>query len=182
MANIRASRKSGFILRNGVRRRETAWIGGTGFTQALAATTTVALVTSLNAAALANRPFTIVRTRGVIQVRSDQSAASETYGASYGEVVVSDQASAIGVTAVPTPTADSGSDLWFVYEFVIGRFIFSTAAAFTDVGFERVVDSRAMRKVEEGQDLVTVVEGPGAGVGATGSTISGFTRTLVKLH
>ena len=182
MANLNIGRKSGFIIRGGARRRETLWIGGVGFTQALVATTTVALVQTLNAAALALRPFTIVRTRGVISVRSDQQAASETFGASYGEAVVSDEAAAVGVTAVPTPTTDSASDLWHVYEYIVGRFQFGSTASFVDVGVERIIDSKAMRKVEDGQQLVTVVEGPGAGLTSSGSAILGYSRLLVKLH
>ena len=182
MANVNLGRKSGFIIRGGARRRETLWFSGVGFSQGLAAPTSVALVASLNAAALALRPFTVIRTRGILRCFSDQQGASETYGASYGTAVVSDQATAIGVTAVPTPTVDNGSDLWYVYEFLIGRFIFADATGLMSVGVERIVDSKAMRKVEDGQDLVQVVEGPSAGVTASGSTIAGFTRTLIKLH
>ncbi len=180
MTNISTGRKSGFIIRGGARKRETLWLGGTSFSQTLAAPTTVALVLSLNATALALRPFTVVRTRGILQVSSDQQGASEGYGASFGNAIVSDQASAIGVTAVPTPTVDNASDLWFVYEFLMGRFNFGTAVGFANVGVDRVIDSKAMRKVEDGQDLVSVVEGAGAGF--SGSIISGFLRTLIKLH
>ncbi len=182
MANINVGRKSGFIVRGGARKRETLWIGGASFQQTLATTTTAVLITSLNAVALALRPFTIVRTRGMIRVMSDQSGASETWGASYGRAVVSDQASAIGVTAVPTPTTDNASDLWFVFEFVAGRFAFGSTASFIEIGQERIIDSKAMRKVEDGQDVISVGEGPGAGLTATGSIIHGFTRMLVKLH
>ncbi len=182
MANIRTAGKSGFIIRGGARKRETLWLGGTAFTQTLATTTSVALVLSLNASALALRPFTIVRTRGILRCFSDQLGGTEVYGASFGNAVVSDQASAIGVTAVPTPTTDNASDLWMVYEFLIGRIGFGSAASFIETGVERVLDSKAMRKVEDGQDLVSVVEGPGAGLGSNGSIISGFQRTLVKLH
>ena len=181
MANIRTGRKSGFIMRSGGRVRETIWFGGTAFRNAVA-TTGVALVQSLNAAALALRPFTIVRTRGILWVSSDQEAATEDYGASYGEAVVSDQANSVGVTAVPTPTTESASDLWFVYEFLLGRFAFGSTASFADVGNGRIIDSKAMRKVEDGQDIVAVVEGPGAGITSTGTQIMGFTRKLVKLH
>ena len=182
MANINVGRKSGFIVRGGKSRRETFWIGGTAFSQTLVANTTAALVLALSAGALALRPFTIVRTRGIIRVTSDQSGASENYGASYGKAVVSEQANAIGVTAVPTPTTDNASDLWFVYEFLLGRFLFQDATGAQDVGVERLIDSRAMRKVEDGQDVVTVVEGPGAGGGTSGSLINSFDRMLVKLH
>ena len=119
MANIRTAGKSGFIMRSGGRKRETIWFGGAPFSAAVA-TTGVNLVTSLNAAALALRPFTIVRTRGVLRFSSDQEAATESWGGSFGMAVVSDQASAVGVTAVPTPTTENSSDLWFVYEFAPG--------------------------------------------------------------
>ena len=180
MANIRTGRKSGFIVRDGARKRETIWIGGAAFNQSLVTQTTVVLVTSLNAAALAFRPFTIVRTRGVIRVRSDQNAAAEDYGASYGRCVVSEQASAIGVTAVPTPTTDNVSDLWYVYEFMLGSLQVQTAVGLFEGGQERIIDSKAMRKVEDGEDVISVVEG--AGTGFSGAQISGFTRMLVKLH
>jgi len=182
MANLNIGRKSGFIMRGGVRRRETLWFGNTGFAATLAATTSVALVTSLSASALSLRPFTIIRTRGQLHCRSDQQGASESYGGSYGVAVVSDQAVAAGITAVPTPTVDSDSDLWHVYEFLIGRFNFGSSASFADVGITRIVDSKAMRKVEDGQDMVEVIEGPGTGITATGCVMSGFVRTLVKLH
>jgi len=182
MANINVGRKSGFIIRGGVRKRETVWFGGTAFNQSLATTTSVALVLSLNAAALAFRPFTVIRTRGLVRVNSDQVGATEDYGASFGMAVVSEQAVAIGVTAVPTPTVDSSSDLWYVYEFLIGQFQFLTSAGVFESGVERIIDSKAMRKVEDGQDLVGVVEGPGSGLAPTGSQIAGFTRILVKLH
>ena len=84
--------------------------------------------------------------------------------------------------AVPTPTADNLSDLWYVYEFLIGRLAVATAVSAFESGVERIIDSKAMRKVEEGQDVVSVVEGPGAGLASNGATISGFCRTLLKLH
>jgi len=124
----------------------------------------------------------VIRTRGSIRVRSDQNSSSEDYGASYGAAVVSDQAVAIGVTAVPIPTTDNGSDLWFVYEFVIGALRVTTAVGLFEGGHERIIDSKAMRKVEDGQDVIQVVEGPGTGIGSNGSQISGHARMLVKLH
>ncbi len=182
MANIRTVGRSGFIVRSGVKRRETIWFGGTSFNQTLAATTSVAFVQLLNASALALRPFTIIRTRGLIRVSSDQSTGSELYGASYGHAVVSDQAVAVGVTGLPTPTADSASDLWMVYEMLHGNLRLNTSVGIFEAGHERIIDSKAMRKVEDGQDLAILVEGPGAGLASMGSFITGFTRILVKLH
>jgi len=180
MANISRSRKSGFTLRGGVLRRETQWFFGTDFSQNLASVSTAAVVTVLNAAALALRPFTVIRTRGRILVRSNQDAASENYGGAMGHCVVSDQASAIGITAVPTPVTDSGSDLWFQYDWAFGFLEFNSAVGSQDQGHLIEIDSKAMRKVEDGQTVNQVVES--AANQTDGVNISGFSRLLIKLH
>jgi len=144
-----------------------------------AASATAVLQTSLTAAALALRPFTIVRTYVEWQCLSDQSAASETFIGNVGFAVVSDQAVAIGITALPTPATDLGSDLWLLIRQWIGRFDFiGTGTANQDLG-SRLIDSRAMRKVEDGQDCVQVVE---AGIGGSGVAIKTVGRQLIKLH
>ncbi len=179
MANIRRSRKSGFTLRSGVMRRESLWFEGAVANTTVAAASTAVLVTSLNAAALALRPFTVVRTRGRIGIASDQQVATELQDAAYGLAVVSDQAVAIGVTAVPTPDTDNGSDLWFVYERLMQGFFFGSTAAFILTLESRELDSRAMRKVEDGQDIVSVVETSSI---SDGVAIRSFQRLLIKLH
>ena len=133
---------------------------------------------SLNAAALALRPFTIVRTRLELMLRSDQSAAVEQQGVAFGLAVVSDQASAVGVTAVPTPDTDMASDLWFVHQIV-----YADESNLTDRTRPQTrvsVDSKAMRKVDIGQDIVVVAE-------LIASVSSGVTfvaggRMLVKVN
>jgi len=112
-------------------------------------------------------------------VRSDQISALEDWGASLGMAVVSEQAAAIGVTAVPTPDTDRTSDLFFVYEEVMGQFTFTTGVGYVEGGRERIVDSKAMRRVDEGQDLIITVETP-AIVSSAVVTFCG--RFLVKLH
>ncbi len=71
MANIRSARRSGFVLRGGVKRRETFWIASSVIVAAPAAASTAILLSTLNAAVLAVRPFTIVRTIGELFTRSD---------------------------------------------------------------------------------------------------------------
>jgi len=181
MANVRTSHKSGFITRNGVRRRESLWFNTPGITQTVATNSTAFLLTSLNAAALGLRPFTVVRTRGLISCITDQNAATEDQHGAYGHAVVSDQATAIGVTAVPTPVTDNGSDLWFVYERFMSDFQFGTAVGFAKIGGYFSIDSRAMRKVEDGQDIISVVESEAAGLTA-GFAFRSYFRCLIKLH
>ena len=178
MANIHTSNRSGFIRRAGVRRRETIWASIARLNAVLASSADASLMASLNAAALALRPFTIVRTRGTWLVRSDQSAASELYIGNLGMAVVSDQAIAIGVTAVPTPATDLASDLWFLSEQWLGRFDLVGTSIMSEVT-SKVVDSKAMRKVEEGQDIAFVAE---AGIGGGGINMDFTGRFLMKLH
>ncbi len=180
MANISRSRKSGFVLRGGVMRRETLWFFGQGARVTLTAASQAVVVTTLNAAALALRPFTIVRTRGLLRVESDQVAATERQDIAYGHCVVSDQAVAIGVTAVPTPATDDGSDLWFVYERVMNDFTFLSSTGARPMGVSQYFDSKAMRKVEgDSSDAISVVESSTISLGAI---ITMHYRQLVKLH
>ena len=139
------------------------------------------IIVSLNAAALALRPFTVVWTRFLLGIESDQISADERQIGGFGCAVVSDQALAIGVTAVPTPITDIGSDLWFVHQLLYSSFGFITG-----VGFEGQmqtmyeVDSKAMRKVDIGQDLVIVGEFA-SGI-SEGFTMVAGGRMLVKVN
>ncbi len=180
MANIRTVRRSGRVFRGGKSRRETMWIGVATTENTLGGAPTAVLANSLNAAALALRPFTIVRVRGMIYVRSDQTAANQTYGVSLGYAVVSAQAEAIGITALPTPLTDHGSDLFFVYEQLFGGMQIGSGAGTgvpVHIGAFKDFDSRAMRKVNDDQDLVVVQENEIAGLVVTHSA-----RLLIKLH
>ena len=179
MVNIRTGRRSGLVLRGGRNRRDTLWfnVGGTGTTPS--SSSTAALLNSLNAAALALTPFTFIRARGYLHIRSDQVAADEDQALNLGFAVVSTQASAIGVTAIPTPTTDQGSDLWFVYESLASSQFTGSADTLRGIGKE--YDSRGMRKVEEGQDLAVVIETEVTGL-TSGLFVRHWGRVLVKLH
>ena len=179
MANIRTSRKSGFITRGGVSRRESLWLGGVFSLITISAPPGPVIVSSLSAFLLGLRPFTVVRNRGIVGIHTDQIAATEHIRGAYGAAVVSDQAVAIGVTAVPTPVTDSESDLWFTYQMLQASFDFADATGFTATEQQYQVDSKAMRKVEDGQDLIEVVELAGTSGGAI---IQTQTRMLIKLH
>jgi len=180
MANITVGRKSGFIRRSGGMVRETAWAFLAPDEITLAAASTASLRGTLTAGTLAIRPFTIIRWRGVFGVRSDQTGALEDYSASFGVAIVSEQAAAIGVSAIPTPETDRGSDLFFVYESLAGQFTFVSGVGFEgQSGAWKQYDSKAMRKVETGQDTAVVVETSAISNGAS-VHISG--RFLIKLH
>ena len=177
MANIKTARRSGRVFRGGVQRRESLWLFVSGAFATFGAASSGAILGSLNAAALALRPFTVVRTRGYMHIASDQVAAAEQQAINLGYAVVSDQASAIGITAVPTPTTDKGSDLWFVYETLM-----TSQELNTDLrGIGKEYDSRAMRKVELGQDVLVIAETEVATL-TNGVDLRHSARLLIKLH
>ena len=101
---------------------------------------------------------TVVRTRGSWWVDTDQVSGTESYLAAMGMAIVSAQAAAIGVTAVPTPITDEFSDLFFVYDVLGGRFNFGTAASFAQTGVTKEFDSKAQRKVSEDETLIVTLE------------------------
>jgi len=160
-------------------RRETVWFEFGYAEFDINGASTASLLFSLNAAALALRPFTIVRTRGFYYYRSNQIIAIEDYGGSFGMAVVSDQSVAVGVTAVPTPVTDFGSDLWFDISSVSGQLNVGDATGIQELGKRQEIDSKAMRRVDVGQDVIVAAE--------TYSTSESFFigtafRMLVKLH
>jgi len=163
-------------------RRETRWLDVESSFTTLATNNVPALINSLSAVELALRPFTFVRVRGVAWIVSDQALATETYSVALGAAVVSDQALGIGVTAVPTPITDQASDLWFMYEQFMGGILLATAIGFEEPnGSFFKYDSKAMRKVDDGQDVAFVVETDDAGITA-GVQIKHGGRALIKLH
>ena len=92
--------------------------------------------------------------------------------------VVSDQVSAVGVTAIPTPFTDMASDLWFVHLNLWGD-----ESKLTDrstSATRATIDSKAMRKVDIGQDIVVV--GEMASTPGTGVILSAAGRMLVKVN
>ena len=169
-----------YVVARSRSKRQTMWLFFSTVETTLAGAPSVAITNALNAAALALRPFTIVRFRGVIYVTSDQLAANERFGVSVGAAVVSDQSVGIGVTAVPTPVTDQGSGLFFMYETIFGRTLAGSGAGTgvpSNSGYERVFDSKAMRKVDVGQDVIMTVENEIAGVNVITSG-----RMLIKTN
>ena len=160
--------------------RLTVWFSWPMVITTSAAASAAVLTVSLNAAALALRPFTIIRTRGIMHTRSDQTSVLENYSAALGFAVVSDQSVAIGVIAVPTPDTDRGSGLWFVYEEIAGVFGFVSGIGTSDpFGSTRYFDSKAMRKVDVGQDVISVLENTSVSLGTSTHMAA---RMLIKTN
>ncbi len=157
--------------------RKSLWLQFIPITTTITGATATVMF-SLNAAALALRPFTLIRSHFEILIRSDQSAAVEQQICAIGCAIVSDQASAVGVTAVPTPETEAGSSLWFLHKFMMAQESSVTDKAQPAGQFS--IDSKAMRKVEVGSDLVVVVENSALLTGGTVFVVGG--RILVKTN
>jgi len=164
--------------------RTKMWIGdGVGNT-AVGASAKV-LVSVLTAASLGLRPFTILRTHLEIDIFSDQATAIENVIAAYGEMVVTDTASGIGVTAVPDPSPVTGNPEadWFLWTPLVNQFFIDIDAGGGigvdgSNGAKYILDSKAMRKVGPDDDIVGVISNDTA----VGFSLVTMGRTLIQLH
>jgi len=163
-------------LRQG-QRRQTQWIGSVDETAFISVGAgNIDFQGLLGAGALALRPFTVVRVRGMLSLISDQVAAAEEPFGAWGLCVVTEQASAAGTASLPSPISEDFSDVWFAYQF--GAAPINSAGVMASVATS-YFDSRAMRKVEEGQDIVSLFENAHA---THGLKYVVKYRMLVKLH
>ncbi len=150
-------------------KRLTDWVctdaasGGTAY-KSLAAGAAV-----LDQSVASDSPETLIRTHGSLNVQTDQDGADEEAFGAYGMCVVSNQAFAIGVTAIPTPYTDADSDLWFVHGYWYAPVRFGTAVGFQNVSQTFSFDSKAMRRVSPDETIVIVLEN---GSGANGIVYS----------
>ena len=163
--------------------RTKIWIG-LGVGQTSIAGNTKALIGVLSAGALALRPFTILRSHLSIHVRSDQITAIETPFGAYGQMVVTDTAAALGVTAIPDPSAidgDADADWYLWSAFVTSFFIDINGTDGIGVmnnGVEYIIDSKAMRKVGPDDDDVMMIKNNAS----VGFNIITHGRQLIQLH
>jgi len=146
-----------FSPRGGIRPppRTKMWIG-TGTLSTTLVGSSSQLLGSLNAAALALRPFTILRTRMGLWFESDQAAVSERPIGFYSKQVVSDQQIAAGITSLPDPLNEPDAD-YFESQALSASFIFLSSIGFhpqSQTYYEQ--DVKAMRKVGPNQDIASV--------------------------
>ncbi len=153
MANIRVRRSFG---RSGAKRRQVEWslaFQSTGNVSVPASS--VVLLSTINP----NSPSgigTIVRSRGMFSINTDQGAASEEQTGAVGVAVINSVAAALGVTGVPGPATQISYD-WLVYQsFTQGQFVSSNIGIRRSIDW--LIDSKAMRKFGLDERLALVVE------------------------
>ena len=122
-------------------------------------------------------PCTIIRTVGLLCVASDTDfVTNQVYSGAAGACVVREEARA--ADAVPFPFSSSDHDVWFWHTFFAATFD-DRADSDLLVSQNIIIDSKASRKVVDGDAIVFSVEG---GNEADGFDAALFVRVLLKLH
>ncbi len=118
------------------------------------------LVGGVSAAQLAVfAPATVVRTRGLLTIASDQAGADEQQLGAFGMTFVNETARALGVTGIPGPSEDALWDGWFVHQFFAQKLEFSSGVGFEpNMATQYSIDSKAMRKFESDEGLAFMIE------------------------
>jgi len=172
-----ARRTHGRLIRPPVRTK--MWIGS-GVGRTVITASTKSFISSLSGGALLLRPFTILRTRMLVALFTDQEAGDEGPFGSYGKIVVTDTAAALGVTAIPNPGSTSGDPeaSWFVHQTLWMQFNLVGAATAVSSPNAWVIDSKSMRKVGPDDDVV----GMYTDESGVGSFLTTQGRMLIQLH
>jgi len=151
----------------GARRQPTNW---SRITEALRVTVPAASKVLMHNLVLSNSGISEVvrRTRGVLNVSSDQAATQEFVSGALGAMVATDTAIAAGIASLPDPVTDQDDDGWLLWMPFMGLLqgVQGTTGVDlmpTSLNFE--FDSKAMRKVEEGYGVIFVVANATAGFG-----------------
>jgi len=149
------------------KKRQTEWgicSVPTGFSSINASAKTI--LVSVPAATLSpESPATIVRSRGLLTITPDVSSASRTLTGAFGIGFVNEVAGLLGITAIPGPATNCDWGGWFVWQAFQGESQVATAIGFAGANawsLQYEIDSKAMRKFEEGQRLMMVIENTNA--------------------
>lgn len=162
----RGTRSSGYPIRQRTSSPNRAWAGFSSATAVTVAATSKVLIATATPLNL-GIDLTILRTRGWLCYFAGTPTADRFISGAFGIMIVKDLAAAAGVASLPGPATDASDDSWFVHEWFISQLEFGTAVGMEpNFGNSRSFDSKAKRKIEEGEVAVAVVEN------LTGSGIS----------
>jgi len=102
---------------------------------------------------------TVIRTRGLFGIASDQVSSGEDQIGAVGICVVSEAAVSVGISAVPLPDSDAGWGGWLWHSYFAARLSFASSIGFQpNMLVLTVIDSKAMRKVGDEDRLIMVVQ------------------------
>ena len=111
----------------------------------------------------------------MLAVRTDDDTAAEVGVCAVGSMVVREPARVAGIASLPTPLAENVDDGWYVYQ--LGGWSGGPIEGEPIRTYQ--FDSRAQRKVEDGDALVWTLENQSAVFGL--SYMLRF-RMLIKVH
>ena len=146
-----------FHTQVGRTRRKTEWSGpaAQGF-QAVATTGAILLDSQQFQSTV-----TMVRTRGMVTIRPETSAADLEIVGAIGVALVSNEAFLAGIASIPEPFTDAewgGWLLWRSFNYFVD-FSDATGVGYPNWSFE--IDGKAMRKIAPNDTMVTIVESQG---------------------
>ena len=171
--------RSGFV-RATRSRRIMKWGLGPGDTAGTAISGTGQQILGSGVVLATSTQLTLIRLRGIFHGFLKTGAADAGFQMAVGVGLVTNEAFAVGATAVPGPISEADWDGWMYHRFVD---IHQATATFdggeANSNFDIEVDTKAMRKWSEGYTLLTVLETVENGT-ATG-TVFFDSRLLVKL-
>ena len=121
-------------------------------------------------------PATFVRARGLFSVGVQATSADKTILGAFGAAIVTDQAFAAGAASIPGPWTENDWGGWFVHQVFSLQFEFTTDIGWNIIQSTYVIDSKAMRKIGDGETLVLMVE-----TSAADCQVNPAVRFLVKL-
>ena len=173
------ARSRGLSRGNARSRRKTSWDGGPGGTPTGLISSSVSSI--LGAGAVADEDgMTLVRVRGECSLML-ASAASDGDGfiGALGIGIVTSEAFAIGITAMPTPLIDDDWNGWLWHQFFSVRVPVAAGIGSQSSEVRYVVDSKAMRKLRLGDVIFFAQESSEIGVATM--HMMADTRVLVKL-
>ncbi len=160
-------------------RRLTAWGDGPGGTTSTQVNSSATRILGSGVALTTEDRVTLVRLRGhlVANVASATAAGDGVVGA-FGIALVTSDAFAVGVSAVPDPLTEAEFQ-WLYYTKVSWR-VPAPSADIRD-GYDRtiVIDNKAMRKWRDGMTMVGILET--VLIGTADVRVDFDTRLLVKL-
>ena len=144
------------VVRGRGTRRKTHWTEASGAISLSAAGATLLFTTQAG-----HEGETVARVRGLLHAELDtaNSVADGFFGA-FGMAIVTSAAAAAGVASIPTPLTEAGWDGWFLHRyFSVIRGGAGVAGTAEGAGSHRLeLDSKAMRKANEDEAIVGVLE------------------------
>ena len=161
-------------------RRLTSWDLGPGGSTAVGINSNSLTILGSGSQATVDG-LTIVRIRGRVYCYLSAAAAVDNgFALTFGMGICTNQAFAIGATAVPSPLDEADWDGWLWHQFVyVMSPLGAPVEAPTSALFSMEVDSKAMRKLPQNQTLFVAVDAIERGAATV--RVDFDSRVLVKL-